>query len=179
MMQQIELDLWSEEDEIATQHLILQADQLLLLRSQKASQEGDITLPPVLLEDARHAGAGSFPVLQDNSMAGSPAVEAASAAHGEAMEICQPAPGLEGNERAEGKRAEASRRQEAVQPWLPDLEDIGKVLDRRRYRPIGMSVTDFTEAEWCQQQFALALTLRLPKVVLLSIEKFDHDQLLF
>ncbi len=47
---------------------------------------------------------------------------------------------------------------------LPDLEDIGLVLDRRRYRPIGMSVTDFTEAEWCQQQFALALSAKLPRV---------------
>lgn len=47
---------------------------------------------------------------------------------------------------------------------LPDLEDIGLVLDRRRFRAMGLKVTDFTSAEWCQQQFALALTAELPRV---------------
>ena len=47
---------------------------------------------------------------------------------------------------------------------LPDLEDIGLVLDRRHFRPAGMNVTDFTGAEWCQQQFALALSAKLPQV---------------
>lgn len=47
---------------------------------------------------------------------------------------------------------------------LPELEDIGLVLDRRRYKPTGLSVTDFTGAEWCQQQYALALSAKLPEV---------------
>ena len=47
---------------------------------------------------------------------------------------------------------------------LPDLEDIGLVLDRRRFRAMGLSVTDFVASEWCQQQFALALTADLPPV---------------
>ncbi len=47
---------------------------------------------------------------------------------------------------------------------LPDLEDIGLVLDRRRFRAMGLSVTDFVALEWCQQQFALALTADLPPV---------------
>ena len=47
---------------------------------------------------------------------------------------------------------------------VPDVEDIGRVLDRRSLRPHGFSVTDITAAEWCQQQFALALTAQLPRV---------------
>ena len=49
------------------------------------------------------------------------------------------------------------------QVYVPDLEDIGLVRDRRRFRPHGFSVTDFTAAQWCQQQFALELTARLPE----------------
>ena len=45
-------------------------------------------------------------------------------------------------------------------------DTTGLVLDRRQFRPFGMSVTDFTAAEWCQQQFALALTVKLPRVSL-------------
>ena len=49
------------------------------------------------------------------------------------------------------------------QVHIPDLEDIGLVRDRRCFRPHGFSVTDFTAAQWCQQQFALELTARLPE----------------
>ena len=47
---------------------------------------------------------------------------------------------------------------------VPDLEDIGLRQDRRRFRPHGFSVTDFTASQWCQQQFALALSAHLPEV---------------
>ncbi len=46
---------------------------------------------------------------------------------------------------------------------VPDLEDIGLRQDRRRFRPHGFSVTDFTASQWCQQQFALALSAHLPE----------------
>ena len=46
---------------------------------------------------------------------------------------------------------------------VPDLEDIGLQQDRRRFRPHGFSVTDFTASHWCQQQFALALSAHLPE----------------
>ena len=46
---------------------------------------------------------------------------------------------------------------------VPDLEDIGLQQDRRRFRPHGFSVTDFTASQWCQQQFALALSAHLPE----------------
>lgn len=49
------------------------------------------------------------------------------------------------------------------QVYVPDLEDIGLVRDRRPFRPHGFSVTDFTAAQWCQQQFALELSARLPE----------------
>ena len=49
------------------------------------------------------------------------------------------------------------------QVYVPDLEDIGLVRDRRRFRPQGFSVTDVTAAQWCQQQFALELSARLPE----------------
>lgn len=49
------------------------------------------------------------------------------------------------------------------QVFVPDLEDIGLVQNRTRFRPHGFSVTDFTAAQWCQQQFALALSARLPE----------------
>ncbi len=47
---------------------------------------------------------------------------------------------------------------------VPEVEELGRVLDRRRFRPGGFSVTDLTAAEWCQQQLALALTARVRKV---------------
>ena len=47
---------------------------------------------------------------------------------------------------------------------LPELEDLGTVLDRQKYRPSGFMVTDFTASQWCQQQFAFKLSARLPEV---------------
>ena len=47
---------------------------------------------------------------------------------------------------------------------LPDLEATGLVRDRTGFRPHGFSVTDFTGAQWCQQQFAYGLSARLPEV---------------
>ena len=59
---------------------------------------------------------------------------------------------------------------------VPDLEDIGLQLDRRRFRPHGFSVTDFTASQWCQQQFALALSAHLPEACPLAVLK-HYDRL--
>ena len=47
---------------------------------------------------------------------------------------------------------------------VPDLEATGLVRNRTEFRPHGFSVTDFTGAQWCQQQFAFSLSARLPEV---------------
>lgn len=48
---------------------------------------------------------------------------------------------------------------------VPDLEDFGLKVNRLvKYRPRGLYVTDIAESEWCQQQKAFALSVRLPKV---------------
>ena len=52
---------------------------------------------------------------------------------------------------------------------IPDLEDIGLQQDRRHLRPHGFSVTDFTASQWCQQQFALALSAHLPEACLVEL----------
>lgn len=49
---------------------------------------------------------------------------------------------------------------------MPDIEEAGLCLDRQqtfRYGR-GLSVTDFTASEWCQQQVAFNLSAQLPKV---------------
>ena len=50
--------------------------------------------------------------------------------------------------------------------YVPDLEDIGLLQDRRHFRPHGFCVTDLTASQWCQQKFALALSACLPKASL-------------
>jgi hypothetical protein len=65
------------------------------------------------------------------------------------------------------------------QVHVPDLEDIGLVQDRRRLRPQGFSVTDFTAAQWCQQRFALELTARLPEVSICSASFLCHHAAFF
>ena len=54
---------------------------------------------------------------------------------------------------------------------MPDIEDAGLCLDRaQQYRfGRGLSVTDFTASEWCQQQVAFNLSAKLPKVCLLMV----------
>lgn len=80
--------------------------------------------------------------------------------------------GQEGDQQQAGPAAVAehttrNRRLRAIsqQPgWVPDLEDFGLALDRmatfRRGR--ALSVTDVTDALWCEQQ--AAYKLRLPRV---------------
>ena len=49
---------------------------------------------------------------------------------------------------------------------MPDIEEAGLCLDRRRTFRCGrgLSVTDLTASEWCQQQVAFNLSAQLPKV---------------
>ncbi|KAK9834388.1 hypothetical protein WJX74_000477 [Apatococcus lobatus] len=50
---------------------------------------------------------------------------------------------------------------------MPDIEDAGLCLDRAQHFRFGrgLSVTDFTASEWCQQQVAFNLSAKLPKEV--------------
>ncbi|KAK9867127.1 hypothetical protein WJX84_003384 [Apatococcus fuscideae] len=50
---------------------------------------------------------------------------------------------------------------------MPDIEDAGVCLDRQQQFRFGrgLSVTDFTASEWCQQQVAFNLSAKLPKEV--------------
>ncbi|KAK9788840.1 hypothetical protein WJX73_000858 [Symbiochloris irregularis] len=51
-----------------------------------------------------------------------------------------------------------------------DLEDVGLVLDRQKFRKRGFYVTDFSASEWCQQQCAFSMSARLPKEVVTTPE---------
>jgi hypothetical protein len=169
--QDFELDVWSEEDFLATELLIQQADLVLLSRSRAGSLQAvpcqdtnvdEATIQPHIRRPADACEQASATKKQQSSFA----LPAAVTAHVSAAKE-DAATANEGASSAAALPKESSSAhaaQHASQQGLPDLEDIGLVLDRRRFRQTGMSVTDFTEAEWCQQQFALALTVQLPKV---------------
>lgn len=52
-----------------------------------------------------------------------------------------------------------------MQDYIADIEDTGLQLDRKAIRRRhGLYVTDFSAAEWCQQQVAFSLSAQIPKV---------------
>ena len=54
-----------------------------------------------------------------------------------------------------------------MQNFLVDIEEVGLQFNRQSTRrQNGLYVTDFSAAEWCQQQVAFSLSARIPKACL-------------
>ena len=183
-------EMWSAEDILLAEEAILHADRLASSRAAGSST-------PVA-EECSNRRRKRCKSSRQKKLAGSPSsIRTRSKARSGEQEggaaAAEQSPSAAGGEavRAGGSPGAVSRGAVEADPTaavaaaitelavIPEVEELGAVLDRRRLRPYGFSVTDITAAEWCQQQLALALTARLPKVCgCVMLEPKEPEQML-
>ena len=180
-------DMWSAEDILLAEEAIARADRLASSRAAESSSPAAVAdegsnqkRKGSRRKQQKLASPTSSIRTRSRARAGQQENGAAATGQEGAGAMCAPgspaaAGEQEGAERALGSPSAVSRGAVEADPTaevaaaitqlavIPEVEELGAVLDRRRLRPYGFSVTDITAAEWCQQQLALALTARLPK----------------